>query len=142
MKNTLLRMVLGKHGLLCASAARRSVWINERSTGCFLCGRNTRELRVAVICYDSRAPVQQSFKAQSKPCPFVSAPVFVSAQGGYKNRKVCISQSGRIRQCLLQMTDELGGHLHTSCFARLIRRRSGSETEKSLERRILDLIIS
>lgn len=30
-------------------------------------------LSVTVICYDSRAPVQHSFKAQSKLCPFVSA---------------------------------------------------------------------
>lgn len=40
------------------------------------------------------------------------------------------------------MTDELGDHLHTSCFARLIGRGSGSETEKSLAHGILDLIIS
>lgn len=38
----------------------------------------------------------------------------------------------RIRQCLLRMTDELRDHLHTSCFARPIRKRTGSKTEKSL----------
>lgn len=40
------------------------------------------------------------------------------------------------------MTDMLGDHLHTSCLARLIRRKRGSKTEKSLEHWVLDLIIS
>lgn len=37
-----------------------------------------------------------------------------------------------IRRRLLQMTDELGDHLHTSCFARPIRKKTGSKIEKSL----------
>lgn len=62
-------------------------------------------LGVIGICYDSRAPVQQSFKAQSDLCPFVFISACIGGGCGRQRLDECrnmrISQLGGIRQCLL-----------------------------------------
>lgn len=84
-----------------------SRWINGKELLLFFEQGDRSLLSVTVICYDSHAPVQHSFKAQSKLCPFVSVSVctgvWVSTgqRGLDECRKVCISQPGGIRQCLL-----------------------------------------
>lgn len=77
-------------------------------------------------------------------CVCQSGCVLGRAWGRWMQNSVCISLPGGIRQSLLQMTDELQDHLHTSCCARLIRRKTDGKAEKSLQDFFFffDLIIS
>lgn len=80
-------------------------WVDKRKEPLLFFEQGDRSmLGFAVICYDSCAPVQQSFNAQSDLCPFVFISTFigVAAAGRLDEcRNVTVAQLVGIRRRLL-----------------------------------------